>query len=243
MPHMFVSRPRLYDLTKGNKDLKRQFRWETINAVIYKVGGFLFIIGSIFFFPKFEAYGDIGALIFLVGSLFYLVVTGHDLAEVRHYWATNTEHERRAWLEYSAAASYFWGTILFTVGSIFFFSAVGWIRAGAWCFVVGSLLFVLGATVNVLQIVSAQKMMVLQLMNFTAITFIVGAVLFTVASVPYLWDVAASVDRVTLYTFLAWQFLAGSVLFFAGGVFNYLRAYVIMRGTLSNPSAGNDTHP
>jgi hypothetical protein len=52
MPHMFVSRPRLYDLTKGNKDLKRQFRWETINAVIYKVGGFLFIIGSIFFFPK-----------------------------------------------------------------------------------------------------------------------------------------------------------------------------------------------
>jgi hypothetical protein len=131
-----------------------------------------------------------------------------------------------------AAASYVSGTILFTVGSVFFLSAVGWLKAGAWFFVIGSLLFVLGAGINVLQIVKADSVKLLQLMNLTAITFIAGAVLFTVASVPYLWDVAAPSDRTTLYAFLAWQYLVGSVLFLAGGVFNYWRAYVFMRDAI-----------
>ena len=60
MPHMFINRPRLHSLTKGRRDLKTQFRWETINAVLYKIGGFLFIIGSILFFPRFEAYVETG---------------------------------------------------------------------------------------------------------------------------------------------------------------------------------------
>ncbi len=232
MPHMFVNRPRLHNLTKGHQDLKAQFRWETINAIFYKIGGILFIIGSIFFFPRFEAYADLGAWVFFIGSLVYLVVTVHDLAEVRHNWRITRTHDRDAVLEYAAAASYVWGTVLFTAGSVFFLSAVGWFKAGAWCFVVGSLLFVAGASINVLQIVKSSSIKILQLMNLTAITFIVGAVLFTVASVPYLWHVAAPSDRTTLYAFLAWQYLVGSVLFFAGGVFNYWRAYVVMRGAI-----------
>jgi hypothetical protein len=55
MPHLFVNRPRLHDLTKGRADVRAQFRWETINAVLYKIGGIIFIIGSILFFPRFEA--------------------------------------------------------------------------------------------------------------------------------------------------------------------------------------------
>lgn len=232
MPHMFINRPRLHNLTKGRRDLQAQFRWETINAVLYKIGGLLFIIGSIFFFPRFEVYADLGAWVFFVGSLVYLVVTVHDLAEVRHHWRIDKAHDRDTFLEYAAAASYVSGTILFTVGSIFFLSAIGWITAGAWFFVIGSLLFVLGAGINVLQIVEAGSIKLLQLMNLTAITFIVGAVLFTVASVPYLWDVATPSDRTTLYAFLAWQYLIGSVLFLAGGVFNYWRAYVFMRDAI-----------
>jgi hypothetical protein len=228
---MFVNRPRLHDLTKNHQDLRAQFRWETINAVLYKIGGFLFIIGSVFFFPRYEAYADMGAWVFFVGSLLYLVVTLHDLAEVRHHWRLSKTHDHDTILEYAAAASYVWGTILFTVGSVFFLSAVGWLTAGAWCFVIGSLLFVVGASINVLQIVHSDSIKILQLMNLTAITFVVGAVLFTVASVPYLWKVAAS-DRETLYAFLAWQYLVGSVLFFLGGVFNYWRAYVFMRDAI-----------
>ena len=156
------------------------------------------------------------------------MVTVHDLAEVRHHWRLSKTHDRDTILEYAAAASYVWGTVLFTVGSVFFLSAVGWLKVGAGCFVLGSLLFVVGACINVLQIVKSSSIKILQLMNLTAITFIVGAVLFTVSTVPYLWDVAAKSDRITLYGFLAWQYLVGSVLFLLGGVFNYWRAYIFM---------------
>ncbi len=232
MPHMIINRPRLHNLTRGRADLEAHFRWETINAVFYKIGGIIFIIGSILFFPRFEAYADIGAWTFFIGSLFYLVVTVHDLFEVRLHWRAVNHHDRNQILEYTAAASYVLGTILFTVGSIFFLSAVGWFQAGAWTFVVGSLLFVVGACINVLQIVQSKSIITLQLMNLTAISFVVGSVLFTVASIPYLWDVKAPSDRTTLYAFLAWQYLIGSLLFFIGGVFNYWRAYLVMRNEI-----------
>jgi UDP-N-acetylmuramyl pentapeptide phosphotransferase/UDP-N-acetylglucosamine-1-phosphate transferase len=103
------------DLTKEHTDLKSQFLWETINAVLYKIGGIVFIVGS-----------------------------------------------------------------------VFFLSTIGWLRAGAYCFVAGSLLFVTGASDNVLKIVRSRSLSTLQLMNLPAIAFVVGSVLFTVASVPYL---------------------------------------------------------
>ena len=229
MPHMFINSPRLHDLTRGREDLKTRFRWVTIHALSYKIGGVFFIIGSFCFFPWCEAYADLGAVLFFVGSLIYLFVTVHDFLEVRHFWRTSDDHSRKTILEYTAATSYVWGTILFTVGSVFFLSAVGWFNAGAWMFVIGSLLFIVGACINVLQIVQSRSIITLQLMNLTAVSFVVGSVLFTVASVPYLWDIKAPSDRSTLYNFLAWQYLIGSVLFFLGGVFNYWRAYVVMR--------------
>ncbi len=47
MPHMFVNRIRLYDLTTGRNDLSAHFRWETINAILYQLGGVLFTVASI----------------------------------------------------------------------------------------------------------------------------------------------------------------------------------------------------
>jgi protein-S-isoprenylcysteine O-methyltransferase Ste14 len=189
----------------------------------------------VLFFPQFEAYADLGAWTFFFGSLLYLVVTVHDLLEVRQYWRRNRRHNRAKLLEYIAAASYVWGTVLFTVGSIFFLSMVGWFAAGAWCFIVGSLLFVVGASINVLQMIQADTRITMQLMNLTAVTFVVGSVLFTVASIPYLWKVADPNLKTTLYAFLAWQYLTGSVLFLLGGVFNYWRAYVVMRSAIKRP--------
>ena len=43
MPHLFTNRPRMHDLTASSADLRAQFRWETINAVAYKLGGLVFI--------------------------------------------------------------------------------------------------------------------------------------------------------------------------------------------------------
>jgi hypothetical protein len=73
-------------------------------------------------------------------------------------------------------------------------------------------------------------------MNFTAVAFVVGSVLFTVASIPYLWEVESDSERAVLYAFLAWQYLVGSVLFFLGGVFNYWRAYVVIKEEIRSRS-------
>jgi len=237
MPHLFVNRPRLHDLTSGSAELRAQFRWETINAVFYKIGGVVFIVGSVLFFPRFEAYADSGAWTFFFGSLLYLVVTGHDMAEAVRYRRSLARRTLASDLELIAAAAYLVGTILFTFGSIFFLSQVGWLIPGAWCFVIGSLMFVLGACINVLQIVKAESLTTLQLMNLTAVSFVVGSVLFTVASVPYLWSVATE-DREILYGFLAWQYLIGSSLFLLGGIFNYWRAYLVIKKQISDRKAG-----
>ncbi|WP_213160915.1 YrhK family protein [Kaustia mangrovi] len=182
--------------------------------------------------PRFEAYANLGAWLFFFGSLLYLVVTGHDMVEVRRFWKRNRRHTPGEKLEYTAASSYLGGTILFTAGSLFFLSWWGWLMLGSWCFVIGSALFVVGASVNVLQIVRARSLITMQLMNLTAVTFVVGSTLFVVASVPYLWTIESAGDHYVLFSFIAWQYLAGSILFFMGGVFNYYRAYIVMRGQL-----------
>ena len=238
MPHLFVNRPRLHDLVGEDPSLKAHFRWETINAVVYEAGGLVFIAGSICFFPALSAWANVGAWTFFAGSLLYLIVTGHDMAEVlRHQRHRNRRADVWERLEFWAGASYLAGTLLFVVGSLFFLSSVGLFTAGAWCFIVGSLLFVAGAVINVLQIVQADDLLTLQLMNLTALTFVVGSVLFAVASIPYLWTFANTGDSRILDGFVAWQYLVGSVLFFAGGLFNYRRAYRVVAQAIGSPTA------
>lgn len=228
MPHLFTNRPRQHAVFGEEPTRRHHFRWETFNAAAYQIGGILFIAGSIFFFPALEAEMNIGAAIFIAGSILYLVVTGHDMLEVMiHRRSISTAPTVFDRLETWAATAYLVGTVLFTIGSVFFLSVVSLYTAGAWCFVIGSLLFVFGATVNVLEIVQAGDMLTMQLMNLTALTFVTGSLLFTVASIPYLWQVHSSSDRRILDAFLAWQYLAGSLLFLLGGVFNYWRAYTV----------------
>lgn len=230
VPHLITNRPRIYNLTRSSKELREQFRWETVNAILYKLGGVVFIAGSVFFFPRFQAYANLGPWIFFFGSLLYLVVTGHDLVEALRFRVSPEGF--RTTLELVAALTYLVGTILFTLGSIFFLSQVDRLPAGAWCFIIGSLLFMLGASVNILHILQAKTLMLLQLMNLTAVSFVVGSVLFTVASIPYLWKIQSAEDQVMLFAYLAWQYLVGSVLFFVGGLFNYYRAYLVMKQAL-----------
>ena len=82
MPHLFLNRPRKYNLASGQDSAGKELFWESLNAFIYKIGGVIFIFGSVLFFPAFSAYEDLGAWSFVVGSLLYLLVTGHDLVEV-----------------------------------------------------------------------------------------------------------------------------------------------------------------
>lgn len=242
MPHQFVNRPRFHAL--AGKDLSpcSQFEWETANAIIYMLGGVFFISGSVLFFPAFDQYSNSGAWIFFVGSLLYLVVTAHDALEVTNY-RRQLEHKPTIWdrVEVWSAACYLIGTLLFATGSIFFLSWVGRPDVAAWCFILGSLLFVFGATINVLQIVQASDMRTLQLMNLTALNFVTGSVLFTVASVPYLFEFDDTEDERIVDSFLAAQFLIGSVLFLAGGILSYRRAYLVVKRALADRDASGKT--
>ena len=136
--------------------------------------GLVFIVGSVLFFPSLQRYTDIGAWTFLIGSLLYLVVTAHDYFEVLRNWRRRQAHTRYDVLERVAAASYLFGTLLFTVGSVLFLNSIDLTVPGAWCFVVGSLLFVVGSSINVLQILRSDNIVTMQLMNLTAVSFVVG---------------------------------------------------------------------
>jgi len=230
MPHLFLNRPRRFNLATDNDTAGKELFWESLNAFIYKIGGVIFIFGSVLFFPAFSAYEDLGAWSFVVGSLLYLLVTGHDLFEVinarRHHVGPATIWNR---LEAAAALAYVSGTLLFIIGSLCFLKRFDATQAGAYCFIVGSLLFVAGAVVNVVQIVSAASMIRLQLMNLTAISFVTGSVLFAVASVPYLWTLENSSDARELFAYLALLYVIGSALFLLGGIFNYWRALLVIQ--------------
>jgi hypothetical protein len=227
MPHLFVNRHRAYDLVTTSRRAGRTFLWESVNAVLYVAGGLTFVVGSVLFFPALAAEIDWGVWAFFIGSLLYLVVTLHDMLEVVRYPKHGRPEPYGHVLELLAAGGYLAGTVLFLVGSAFFFTWVAMIHAGAWCFILGSILFTGSAFVNVLQIHHGSRAQQ-KLLNLTAVTFVAGSVLFTTASVPYLWHVDRASIADELFSFLAAQYLVGSVLFFAGGVFNYRRAWLLV---------------
>lgn len=198
-------------------------RWETFNAQCYKLGGFTFVAGSFFFFPLLSPYIAVGDWLFFAGSIAYLIVTGHDLLEVIKYWRHHDTDTFADHIEFVAAGSYVLGTLMFVGGSLCFLPSLEWIVPGSWCFILGSLLFLIGGFVNILQVVEAPSLIYMQLFNLTIACFLVGSALFTTASIPYLWTFAASADDHLVTAFGAAQFVIGSLLFLAGGVLIYYR--------------------
>lgn len=225
MPHLFTNRPRLYNPINKGKTGNNYFDWESINAVLYIVGGLTFIAGSIFFLPRYDSLSDIGAWIFFGGSLVYLVVTGHDLLESTAYLRRQKQRTIWNWLEFIVANVYVGGTLLFTVGSLLFLSQIDAIVAGGWCFTIGSFLFLVGACLNVVQILQEGSFMKLQLLNATAISFALGSTLFLIASMPYISEALNLEDNRALFAYVGWEYVFGSILFFLGGIINYYHSY------------------
>lgn len=226
MPHLFTNRPRQHNLFSDEPAGSVHFTWESVNSVLYLLGGLTFVLGSIFFLPEYDQNPDTGAWIFFGGSLVYLVVTVHDLFEASAYLRSRKHATFWQRLELFAAVVYVSGTVLFIIGSLFFLSKIDLVIAGSWCFIWGSLLFLVGAFINVIQIIQAGTMFTLQLMNATAICFTIGAVIFLLASVPYLWGHKPSAFQQKLYSYMAWEYIVGSIFFLTGGIFNYYRSYL-----------------
>jgi hypothetical protein len=230
MPRLFTNRPRQHDLAvkvaKQTID-GNHFNWELSNAILYIVGGTSFVVGSVFFLPKHEPLSDLGAWIFFGGSLVYLIVTGHDLLESLSQLNDCEQVTFWNWLEFFIATIYVSGTLLFTVGSLLFLSQLNEIVVGGWCFTIGSFLFLMGACMNVIQIVQEPSFLKLQLLNVTAISFAIGSTLFFIASLPYLSDALNLEENRILFRYVGWEYIFGSILFLIGGLAYYYRLFQV----------------
>lgn len=219
MAHHITNRKRSYS------SATQSFFWEGLNASTYIIGALCFVVGSVFFLPRFEMYSAAAAWLFITGSLIYLGVALHDFAETLIYYRHNRQHGRKTTLEFLTLTGYVIASILFLLGSVCFLPSVFKEAWGAWCFIVGSGLFAAGATISVTQITEAGTLVGLQLLNAVAICFVIGSILFLIPSIPYLWSVEQSKLAQKLFSYLTSQFIFASVLFLAGGVTNFYRAY------------------
>lgn len=217
MPHLITARKREFNQTD-----KSGLDWEKINAISYILGGVMFVIGSLFFFPYLQKkFPNMGIYLFLIGSFLYLLVVIHDLVEVAAYWQRSKD---RFWqkIELIASGIYLLGTILFVVGSVLFSTFYTNVILGDWCFIVGCGLFFVGAGINILQIETEKNLLILQLKNIIAINFLVGSAIFLIACIPYLWID----DRDVILDFSAYLFVVGSLCFLVGGLVSYLKVYL-----------------
>ncbi|MDJ1182629.1 YrhK family protein [Roseofilum casamattae] len=227
MPHLITNRARQHNLMSDRPAGHLHFSWESVNAILYLIGGFAFIIGSIFFLPRYEESIAVGVWSYFGGSCLYAIVTIHDLLESISHLRSQNYVTRAHLTELYAAIFYTIGTLLFIAGSLFFLPQIELITAGVGCFITGSILFLIGSCINVLQITQAGSLLTLQLLNATAICFLLGSVLFLVASIPYLWTITNQQERNLLFTYVAWEYIVGSFLFWNGGIFNYYRAILV----------------
>ncbi|GAM55604.1 hypothetical protein JCM19231_2956 [Vibrio ishigakensis] len=212
MPHVFSNRRRLLNLTSSSKELSAQFRWETINAIAYKLGGVLFVAGSYFFFPAQAEHAYIGSWLFLCASLVYLVVNAHQMLEIRRYWRRCKSHSLDEVLEYVAGLSYLLGTLSFVFGRIAGFFGAEHILISTWLFIIGSALFIAGASVNVFLIIKAESIQLLQLMNLlNHLHCRFGSIRHCFYSLSVVFE--SPNDHRLILNFLAWQYMIGSLLF------------------------------
>ena len=227
MPHMFLpntgKRRFALNIDDSRMDQRKEDAniflhhkfWAKTNAWTYLIGGVAFIIGSVFFLPRYEEQYAAGCAIFLAASIAYLIVAIHDVKSLRR-------HSGKP-VDYAAAINYILGSLLFIIGSALFLPAVGETIPGAWCFIIGSMNFVAGAVLNGLQIFDAPNRLDSQYMLITAMSYIIGSVFFLIPSIPYLRIYTSLEAEDAVYKFCAEMYIVGSCFFTIGGIVNFRR--------------------
>ncbi|MFC0269373.1 YrhK family protein [Kushneria aurantia] len=227
MPHMVASRRRMYSPTSSADDRNAHSRWETFNARTYMLGGLGFILASVLFLPSLSAFHALAAWLFFAASLCYLLVTTHDLYETLRYWYHHHHLGLSGVGELVAVTSYFVASVLFALGSLYFLPGWGWDALGAWCFIIGSVLFLVGAFLNLPQLVKSPTGISMVLFNLTLVTFLIGSTLFLVATIPYLMHFDSQHTSDEVFRLAVGQFIAASILFLFGGIFMFWRLYMM----------------
>jgi hypothetical protein len=227
MPHLFVNRSRKLALLKHVDHPVAHIVWQWASAVLYIIGGIILVVGSVFFLPTYDRLALDGSYMYAVASVLYLWVSAHDIMEV--FKAPREEGTNDFILELTASLSYAIGAILFICGSVFFMPGAYEPIAAAWCFIMGSVLFDIGACVNAVQIWSSPDIVSAQIANLIAVCFVMGSTFYLSASVPYLFDFQSESDTYTEFTLVATLYIIGSVLYLVAGFLDMKRFHWVTK--------------
>lgn len=222
MPHLFTNRRRRYKQLLRLIYTQEGFIWELLNSTSYLIGSILFIIGSILFLPRYQVFNELNIWLFLIGSLILGIVAATDWRESRNN-LLKAKYSTWRKVEFISANFYLFGALLFSVGSTLFLPILELKYLGAWSFILGNTLFMLGISINITEITRARSKLLLEISNLNAVTFLLGCFLFLSANIPFLWRSELQ-NELILYT--TYQFIIGSICFFIGGIISIYRGYL-----------------
>lgn len=251
MPHLVIERLRAVPeffgggpciAREGADQGKRSPACALVVEVVDLLGGIIFIVGSLCFFPDeditiFKA----GCELFIAGSILYALVSVYALAEA-------TEKMGAFSLEACENSLYVIGSVVFLVGTVLFwpqnvdadaldamFSESFRMRThiavylntlnpafeGSILFIIGCLCFACAAFVNGLNIRHFNDISS-QMLSAVTSMYMCGSLLFVMGSMAFLPDFGCSSKMVALG---AWLYTIGSVFFTIGSGISFVRTY------------------
>lgn len=127
--------------------------YKVAKVVAYMLGSLQFFVGSIFYYPKYSILWNgkgtlIGCWLYFFGCICFFIGANMDFIDtIRFNSGSAVRRVCNAYngMTYVAAAS------IFVLGAVYFFPSF-YARSselGCWCFVIGSVLFVIGALVDI----------------------------------------------------------------------------------------------
>jgi hypothetical protein len=243
------SQPAPEVLLPNNHELVTWEKWVEVSRVVaYFVGSVLFLLGSIYFFPKYSVLWDgkaglFGSWCFVIGCLGFFLGANLDFIQtIRYNHGTQLRQVIRA---FNALCNYM-ATSIFILGGLYFLPS--WYpkspELGCWAFIVGCVLFCVAAVVDVGFICFTHEdpratgfrlKNVFCLGTVAALGTFVGALFFIVGSWYYLPKYINLVDEGTDYMNEAITFyVLGSVGFIINSCALAPDTYRAVRSTRTN---------
>ncbi|KAG1685157.1 hypothetical protein DVH05_009704 [Phytophthora capsici] len=221
---------------------------EVSRVLAYFLGSLLFLLGSIFFYPKYSVMwngkaGTFGSWDFVVGCIFFFIGANLDFIQtVRYNHGTLLRQVLRA---FTALCNYM-ATSIFILGGLFFLPS--WYpkspELGCWAFIIGCILFCIAAVADILFIFLTHEDPRVTGFRFSnvfcwgtvaALGTFIGGLCFIVGSWFYLPKYINQVDEGTHYMNVAiTYYVFGSVSFIVNSCALAPDTYRLLRGSSSD---------
>jgi len=241
MPHLLIERLRSFNLcpcleTPDVPKRSKSFKLAIFIEVTDILAGLIFVGGSICFLPTFSHNLQVfltGCFLFFLGSIIYLFISCFTYSEA-------VAEKGALSLEATENGLYWWGSLIFTVGTILYWPEEAQYRQierlkdmslgvyfnlfspefeGSLLFVLGSLVFAAAAFVNGLSQRSFDTTKN-KMLTATTSLYMMGSLLFVMGSVAFLPNLGCNDTMVAIG---AWCFIVGSMFYVIGGVISLVR--------------------